>query len=156
MIRAYRFDLLGHDLGRGIGEREHDRVPGHALHVTRCDGAGPAHADEQVRPAQRLADGALDVAWIRVFGQPALAGVELRQPLLADGAVTVAHDDLSRAGHQEDLGARDTGRTGAGNHDVQVIELLPDDLERRSTSPPARRRPCHAGRRARPGCRGRA
>ena len=58
-----------------------------------------------------------------------LAKLRLSRPF-EDGALAIAADDVLHARAHQDLGARDTGGTDAGDDDVEIFHLLVDDLER--------------------------
>ena len=120
--------LLRRDLGVRVGHREDDRVARHRLqHLARDDPAG-READEDVGARQRVGERALG----RLDRELRLVGVHVRRcgpgrstPLVDAG------DRFSRARRGEvELRAGDGRGAGAGEDDLDVLDLLADDLER--------------------------
>src|SRR5918994_2118845 len=113
------------DLGVGVGQGEHDRVPAHGGDVGRLEDAGAADSDEHVRAGQGVAQRPGEAVGVGVLGHPALA---LVQPLaaLVEHAVAVAGDDLAGPLGLEDLDDGDPGRPRARQHHPDRVQVLAD------------------------------
>ena len=122
-------DLLGHHLGRRVGQREHDRARGHGADGGRRHGARSRHAEQHVGAGQQLVGGAGEVIGVGALRQRGSRGIEIRAAAV-QRAVHVADDDVPRALGQQDVRAGRAGRARSGDHDADVLDPLADDHER--------------------------
>ena len=86
-------------------------------------------ADEDVRAGEQLVGRALLAVRVRPLGERRLRRAETRSAAV-HGAVPVGADHVAGAGVEEDVGGRDARGADAGDHDLDVLDPLADDLER--------------------------
>ena len=126
-VVAHLFDFVGRDFGRGVGQREDQRLVGHAAHHVLLEHAASGQAEEHVGTvddfAQRAQRGVLHELGLVLVHQLGAA--------LVDHAGQVGHPDVAAAhaelDQQVDAGQR--GGTGAGGDDLHVLDLLADHLQ---------------------------
>ena len=124
-----RRKLLGGDLGGRVRHREHDRVVGHPLHARTADRARHGEPDEDVRAVEDVVRLALQAIDVRALREGLLDRVQA-DTAVEDGAAVIAADHIADTGIEEDVGHGDTGCADPRHHDLHVLDLLADHLER--------------------------
>ena len=126
---AARLCRVGEDLRRRVRAGENDRVLVHRFDHLGRDGIRRTHADKHVRAHQHIGERPRLAAQVRGLCH---LGLDPVQPLaaLVDRALAVAHRDVAEARGEQQLRDGDGRRARAGGHDLHVLFLLPDDLER--------------------------
>ncbi len=120
-IRAHRFRLLGHDLGHGVGEREDDRLLGHARHHLRLEHASRRQPQKNVGTLDRLGQGALAKrARVTPFFAVQIVAVGVDHTFAIEG------DHVGRIQPERDqhVQAGDARRPGAGGHELDLADFL--------------------------------
>src|SRR5690606_14070380 len=118
---------LRHDLRHRVGHGEDQRIPGHLLDHVAIEHVGAGQAEEQVGVGDGVVDGAIGGVH-RVLGLP---GVHALLAALVDDAVAVEHADvfLAQPHVAQQVHTGDAGGAGAGNHQLDVLDLLVDDAQ---------------------------
>src|SRR5690606_17395073 len=113
-------------LGVRVREREHDGAVGHGGDVGGVQDVRGGDADEDVRAAHGLLQGAAEVLGVGVVGDPAQRGAGGRvDEVLAAGVhhtVDVGHHGVLDAGGEQQLEDGGTGRTGTGHHHADALD----------------------------------
>ena len=120
--------LLGHDLGRGVRQRENHRAVGHLGDHFLFQHTGPGQAKEQIRPVDHLIQRA-QVAFLRI-GR--LLRVHILGPAFIDQPMKIAepHIFAFHAQLQQHVQAGDARRAAAGRDDLDVFKCLADHTQR--------------------------
>ena len=116
------------DLRGRVGHGEDDRIRRHLEQHLGRDGAGDREADEHVRSYQRVLEGARRC----LGGELHLLGVGVVRAAAVDDSLAVAEDDVLLADSELEVEAKaaEGGGTGAGEHELHILDALAGNLER--------------------------
>jgi len=127
-IGTHGANLIGQDLGLGIGEREHDWLLRHLRYHFAGNRTGDREADEYIRPDEGVGNGAR----LRLVRELGLVRIERARPPFIDHALPVSEQNVLPRNPKLHvvLGGRYRRCACAGEDDANLFDLLSDDLER--------------------------
>ena len=115
----------GRDLRLRHGKGEDDRVRRHGADHLLADDAARGETDEDVRALQHLGQAAAAAREIRLLGEIGLRPVHALGTVFVERTRAVADDEIAHPGPGEQASDADPGDAGAGDDDLDVLELLP-------------------------------